>query len=133
MKLFLISVFILFTSLNCARAQSDTMSIIGSLQWIHIFNSETNEISPVETITMGLSKEVKTEFKTDSIFIEYKQKLSGEGFASTQGLWYIDTISNTLMMKPKAKWIASKIIHHTKDSIVIELMKPLNLLMIRID
>jgi hypothetical protein len=80
---------------------------------------------------MGLAKEIKTEFKEDSTYVEYKNKLKGEGYAIINGFWIIDSETKTLKSKAKDQWISSKIIYFTKDTLIIEIRKPMHLLMVK--
>ena len=129
---FLVIVFLFFISVSFTVTDPEMeIQLLGTWKWVHLINSETNEIAGLEQLTMGMAKEVKTEFKADSIYIEYKNTLNSNELSSNKGLWYYDKKNNALMMKPKDKWLSSKIVRFSKDTIVLEMMKPMNLLMIR--
>ncbi|MEI7979301.1 MAG: hypothetical protein WCI53_10690 [Bacteroidota bacterium] len=116
---------------NLPQDKATGNELIGTWKWIHVTNSETQQILGLDILTMGLAKEIKTEFKQDSTYVEYKNKLKGEGYAMINGLWGIISETKTLKMKAKDQWISSKIIYLTKDTLIIEIRKPMHLLMIK--
>ncbi len=133
-KQLLISSLLLLTlcsMTNLPQVINNGNELIGTWKWVHVTNSETKEILGLDMLTMGLAKEIKTEFKEDSTYVEYKNKLKGEGYAMTNGLWVIDSETKTLKSKAKDQWISSKIIYLTKDTLIIEMRKPMHLLMVK--
>ena len=111
--------------------QDSEKTIIGKWKWVNLFNPETQDSLGLYLLTMGMAKEVFTEYKEDNTFIEYKNKLDKEGFSETKGEWKLEDNNSTLKLKPKEKWMSSKIIKLSADTLIVEIRSPFQLLMVK--
>jgi hypothetical protein len=133
---FIIPVITLFLLLSSMNSKSPTeeieKKILGVWKWEAIINSESNEKEDLSIVTNGLATEVKTEYKKDHTYIEYKNKLQGEeGYSKNKGQWKLEKKGSILNHNSKGKWRPSKIFKLTKDTLLIGMRGPIQLLMIK--
>lgn len=118
------------TSFNLER-EAVEKSLLGTWNWQTVIDARTDEDMGLEMITMGMAKEIKTEFRKDYNYIEYKNKLKGEGYSSTEGIWRLSEDGIELSMSRKGKTTAARIIRLDKDSLLLEMRYPYQILMVK--
>ncbi len=129
----IITLFLLLSSMNNKYPTNEIENdILGVWKWEAIINSENNEKEDISMVTNGLASEVKTEYKKDYTYIEYKNKLQGEeGYSKNEGQWKLEKKGTILSHNSKGKWRPSKIFKLTKDTLLIGMRGPIQLLMIK--
>ena len=106
--------------------------LIGTWKWVTLKNGDTGEDLGIEMLTMGMAKEVKVEFRSDFTYSEIKNKLEGDGFSETKGEWALEDNNTVLNMKPKDKWMPSKIVSFEGDTLIVDMRSPMQLVMVKV-
>ena len=123
-------VFLLFSILSLSLIVFSSFiekeDLVGTWRWLYILNTQSGEKMSIEKLTMA--KEVKTEIKTDNTYLEYKTN-SENKTSTTSGEWKLES-DGTLSMKPNDKWLPSKTIHLSSDTLTVQMMGPMHLVMI---
>ena len=104
--------------------------VVGKWKWVTIINSSTNEEAGLELVTMGLASDVNVEFKEDNTYVESKRRKAGAEYSTLVGEWKIENDA-ILSTKQKDKWISMKILKLSNDSLLLEMNKDMNLLMVK--
>lgn len=129
--LFVAVVFLAWLSAFIRPNGYTSSQLLGTWNWVHMTDTEAEKVLSLSDMTMGLATKVQFEFKTDSIYFENKNKLNATSMISNSGKWYLDEQTGILYMSSKGKWNASQIIRLTADTMVLEMRKPLQLLLVR--
>ncbi len=124
-------VILLFLSASFRHLTSELRDqVVGKWKWVTIINSSTNEEAGLELVTMGLASDVKVEFKEDNTYVESKRRKAGAEYSTLSGEWKIEKDA-ILSTKQKDKWISMRILKLSNDSLLLEMNKDMNLLMIK--
>lgn len=127
----LIVIFFLNSATKMTTVQSDKSEIIiGTWIWKTVIDTETNEDLGIDVITMGMTSEVKTEFKKDKTYIESKLRNGSTEYSNVNGEWKIEN-DEILHLKAKDKWRPSKILILSNDSLLLQMNPKMKLLMMR--
>lgn len=127
-----ISAILFCCSFNSLTFNNDsTQSILGIWKWMKVINSETKEEAGIEMITMGMAKEVKTEFLKDGSYLEHKWREGKSEPSTIKGEWKLEADGKMLSMKPKENWMETPVILLTEDSLIIQMHPTMQLLMIK--
>lgn len=105
--------------------------LIGTWQWDNMIDIESGEEMGMDMFTMGMDIEIKTQFKEDGTYIEYKTKLEGEGMSENKGEWKLEEDDTVLNMNAKGKWRPSKIIAISETELLIEMRPGMGLKMVK--
>jgi hypothetical protein len=127
----LLVIFFLTSATKMANVQSDkSEKLIGIWIWKTVIDAETNEDLGIDMITMGMTSEVKTEFKKDNTYIESKLRNGSTEYSNVNGEWKIEN-DEILNLKAKDKWRPSKILKLSNDSLLLQMNPKMKLLMMR--
>ena len=80
---------------------------------------------------MGMSKEVKVQFKEDNTYVELKTRNDDNSVSTTEGEWQLDKEGAILTMVSKGKSMPSKIVDFKNDTLVVEMRGSMNLVMVK--
>ncbi len=124
-------VMLLLTSATPINIFQDDRSekLIGTWLWKTIIDAESGEDMGIEVLTMGLTSEIKTEFRGDKTYVESKLKSGSNKHSETTGEWKIEM--DKLSLKSNDKWRPATIIKMTNDSLLLQMNKNMLLLMLK--
>jgi hypothetical protein len=81
-------------------------------------------------VTMGIAIEVKTEFKKDNTYTDSKLIKGRTEYSHINGEWKIEN-NEMLNFKSKDKWMPSKILKISNDSLLLQMNSKFTLLMVK--
>ena len=105
--------------------------LVGTWRWIHVLNSNTGQEMNVSELTMGMAKEVKTQFKDENTYVELTTNTEDNSVSTKEGQWELAKDGATLTMISKGKTLPSKIVSLRNDTLVVEMRSPMNLVMVK--
>ena len=105
--------------------------LLGTWRWIHVVNSNTGQKIGINELSMGMSKEVKVQFKEDNTYVELKTRNDDNSVSTTEGQWQLDKEGAILTMVSKGKSMPSKIVDFKNDTLVVEMRGSMNLVMVK--
>lgn len=127
----LLALFICTSATIKTDVQSDKSDkLIGTWVWSTILDASTNQDMGLDMVTMGMTSEVKTEFKKDKTYIESKLKKESSDYATVKGEWKLEP-NDILSLKAKDKWRPIKILKMANDSLVLQMNPKMNLVMVK--
>lgn len=131
MLLMPVLLFLFAFATSNANAQTHTADkLVGTWTWKTIIDPETGSDMGIETLTMGMASEVKTEFKKDNTYVESKIRSGSTEYSTVNGEWKLEE-NNILSLKAKEKWRPGKLIQLTNDSLLLQMNPKMNLLMLK--
>ena len=132
MKQFVVGAVVLLAAVGLGGFKPAPAEIVGSWKWVHVLNTASRQKLSVQDFTMGLGKDILTNFKADGSYAEAKTAASDNTVSTTSGEWKLEKNGTVLAMKPKEKWMQAKIIVSTADSLIVEMRPELQLVMVRV-
>ncbi|MCR6639842.1 MAG: lipocalin family protein [Sporocytophaga sp.] len=127
----LLAILVLSGATITTKVQSDLADkLIGTWIWKTVIDSETKQDLGLDMVTMGIASEVRTEFKRDNTYTESKLRKGSSEYSYINGEWKIEN-NETLNLKAKDKWMPSKILKISNDSILLQMNSKLTLLMVK--
>ncbi len=127
----LLAILVLSGATITTKVQSDLADkLIGTWIWKTVIDSETKQDLGLDMVTMGIASEVKTEFKKDNTYTESKLRKGSTEYSNINGEWKIEN-NETLNLKAKDKWMPSKILKISNDSLLLQMNPKLTLLMVK--
>ncbi len=134
MKIFKVTLpIVLATLLSSFQKDPDNTekTLVGTWKWHTVINTSTNDTLGLEMLTMGMAREVKTEFRDDHTYTEIKNKLEGDGASKKVGEWKLEENNTVLSMKTKEKWVPGKILKLTPDTLILQPREPFGHILIK--
>lgn len=105
--------------------------LVGTWRWLHVENLETDQKIDVSELTMGMAKEVRTQFNEDNSYQERKTNSKNNSVSTTEGKWQLEEEGSVLSMMFNGKTRPSKIVSFKNDTLIVEMRNPLNLVMVK--
>ncbi len=127
----LLAILVLSGATITTKVQSDLADkLIGTWIWKTVIETETKQDLGLDMVTMGIASEVKTEFKKDNTYTDSKLIKGRTEYSHINGEWKIEN-NETLNFKSKDKWMPSKILKISNDSLLLQMNSKFTLLMVK--
>jgi len=124
--IFIIGLFLLLTGFDKSNdnINIDSKDIVGTWIWSKIKTPNSEKWNDISKVFFGFVQEIKTEYKENKTFVEYKTKLS-DGVSELNGQWRLNKPEGTLLMMNEKNntWKHYPILKYSNDSMIIDMDK----------